>query len=217
MDFDDRALDGLLRELGRAPQSGDDEAFVARILARAERKTDWKPRLLIAAAVLVAALSFLFEPPATARMNFARQACLLPEAKSMRLLLNDGVLLGEVPIDAQVRVPAATPILLQAVDADGYAVWTAPSAVRPGASGARGGITLDKKAARTVDYARDVKPLLDRHCTGCHAEAEIVNPSTVKPFDARRSGLVTQSHAPIPAADRRHLALWVDLGASGRP
>jgi hypothetical protein len=62
-----------------------------------------------------------------------------------------------------------------------------------------------------------VKPLLDQHCAGCHAEAEIVNASTVKPFDARRSGLVTQSHAPIPAADRRHLALWVDLGAAGRP
>jgi len=217
MDSDDRALDGLLRELGRAPHSGADEAFVARVVARAERKTDWKPRLLIAAAVLVAALGFLFEPPATAPMDFARHACLHPEAKSMRLLLNDGVLLGEVPIDAQVRVPAATPILLQAVDADGYAVWTAPSVIRPSASGARGGIALDKKAARTVDYARDVKPLLDQHCAGCHVEAEIVSASTVKPFDARHSGLVTQTHAPIPAADRRHLALWADLGAPGRP
>jgi hypothetical protein len=225
MDRDDRALEGLLLELGRAPQSGADEAFVARILARAERKTAWKPRLLIAAAALVAALGFLVEPPATARIGFARQACLVPEARTMRLIAADGdrrLLLGEVPITAQARVPAATPILLQAVDVDGYAVWTAPQAIRLNPrevrSPAEGPVVpVDLKTARSVDYAREVKPLLDQHCAGCHAEAEIVNASTVKPFDARRSGLVTQSHAPIPAADRRHLALWVDLGAAGRP
>jgi hypothetical protein len=217
MDRDDRSLDGLLRELGRAPHSGADEAFVARILARADRKPSWKPRLLIAAAVLVAALGFLFEPPATGRLGFARQACLLPEARTMRLLLKDGVLLGEVPIDGQVRVPVATPILLQAVDADGYAIWTAPKAIRLNANGLRAGVFLDPKSARVVDYGHDVKPILDQHCVGCHAEAEILSASTVKPFDARRSSLVTQSHAPIPAGDRRHLALWVDLGAPGRP
>jgi hypothetical protein len=216
MDIDDRALDGLLRELSRAPQ-GADEAFLDRVFARTERKTDWKPRLLIAAAVLVAALGFLLEPPPTSRIGFAPQACLVPEAKSMRLLLDDGVLLGEVPIDAQVRVPVGIPIRLQAVDADGYAVWTAPSVTRPSASGLRTGIELDKKAARTVEYARDVKPLLDQHCAGCHVEAELVSAATVKPFEARRSPLVTQSHAPIPPADRRQLALWVDLGASSRP
>lgn len=216
MDIDDRALDGLLRELSRAPQ-GADEVFLGRVLARTEQKTDWKPRLLIAAAVLVAALGFLLEPPATARIGFAPQACLVPEAKSMRLLLNDGVLLGEVPIDAQVRVPAGIPIRLQAVDVDGYAVWTASGVMRPSASGVRGGIPLDKRTAKAIDYARDVKPILDQHCAGCHAESEIVTAAAVKPFEARKSALVTQTHAPIPAADRRQLALWVDLGATTRP
>ncbi len=216
MAVDDRALDGLLRELSRAPQ-GADEAFLSRLRARTERKPAWKPRLLLAAAGLLAALGFLLEPPATARIGFAPQACLVPEAKSMRLLLKDGALLGEVPIDAQVRVPAATPILLQAVDADGYAVWTAPSPIRAKADGARVGVPLDQKSARKIDYAHDVKPILDKHCAGCHAEAAIVTAATVKPFEARKSALVTQTHAPIPAADRRQLALWVDLGATVRP
>jgi hypothetical protein len=68
-------------------------------------------------------------------------------------------------------------------------------------------VTLDKKDAR----APDIKPILDRHCAGCHAESELL--ASAKPFDARNSALVTQTHAPLPAADRRQLALWVDLGA----
>lgn len=225
MDSDDRALDGLLLELARAPRPGADEAFVARILTRTQRPTDWKPRLFLVAAALFAALGFLLEPPATGRLGFVRQACLVPEARSMRLLLKDGdrhLLLGEVPIEAEARVPSGTPIVLQAVDAEGYALWTAPEAIRlqprevrsPGAGPV---FALDRKAARPVEYARDVKPILDQHCAGCHAENEMVGPSTVKPFDARRSALVTQSHAAIPEADRRQLALWVDLGALSRP
>ena len=39
-----------------------------------------------------------------ARLGFVPQACLVPEAKSMRLIAPGGVLLGEVPIDAFTRL-----------------------------------------------------------------------------------------------------------------
>jgi len=224
MDVDDRALDGLLRELSRAPR-GDDDAFLARLRDGAGRKTGRTPRLVAAAAVLLAALGFLLEPPPTARIGFATQACLVPEATTIRLLARDGdrrVLLGEVPIDAQARVPATLPILLQAVGPDGYALWTAPHEIRPAEHQARSSgsgplLTLDLRDAGTPDYARDVKPILDQHCAGCHAEGDLVSAATVRPFEARHSALVTQTHAPLPAAERRRLALWVDLGAIARP
>ena len=153
-------------------------------------------------------------------MGFPRQACLVPEAKSIRLLTKEGdrfLLLGEVPVNVQVRVPAETPIVLQAVGADGLALWTdrdeirlRPREVRTPSGGPV--VPLRKEAARAVDYRRDVKPILDHYCADCHADADLAAAAT--PFDARRSALVTQSHAALPAADRRQLALWVDLGAS---
>ena len=63
---------------------------------------------------------------------------------------------------------------------------------------------------------RDVKPILDKHCSGCHAESDLVR-AAVKPFEARRSPIVTQTHALLSDSERLQLALWVDLGASGRP
>lgn len=217
MDRDDLALDGLLRELARAPEG--DDAFVRRVLARTgprSRRPSRRAPIALAAAGLFVALGFLLDAPPAARMGFHAQACLVPDAKSMRVIAADGdrrVLLGEVPIDAQVLVPAATPILLQAVGADGMALWTDrdPLVLRPGeirAAATAPRATLEK---RSVDYRRDVKPLLDQHCSGCHAESELL--ATAKPFHARRSGLVTQTHGLLASTERRQIALWVDLGA----
>lgn len=219
MDPDRSAIDGLLRELARAPE-GDDEAFVQRVLA-GTRKPAAHPPVLFAAAVLVLAfgtfLAFPAQPP-TGRLGFARAACLVPDATQMRVLLKEPgsdrlFLLGQVPIGADARVPAETPILLQAVGPDGMALWTSPDwiQVRPSAAPA-----VAPKSSRRVDFARDVKPILDQHCSGCHAEADLVR-AAVKPFEARRSPIVTRSHALLPLAERQQLALWVDLGASGRP
>jgi len=213
MEREDFALDGLLRELARTPES--DDAFVRRVLARTQPRPGSRRALFfIAAAGLFAALGFLFEPAPTARMGFARQACLVPEAKSMRLLTMQGGLLGEVPIGAQVRVPANTVLLLQAVGADGMAVWTDREELRLKPREVRGApagpvATLRPKS---VDYRRDVKPILDQYCVGCHAENDLL--ASAKPFDARHSALVTQIHGLLPAPERRQLALWVDLGAA---
>jgi hypothetical protein len=221
MERDDLAIEGLLRELARAPR-GDDDAFVARVLARTRRAATWKPAAFAAAILLALGLVYAVAPDApTGRIDFSRQSCLLPDAARMRVLAKEPatgrlVLLGEVPIDAEPRVPASTPLLLQAVGRDGLALWTAPSFVKVRPSPSTPGPALGRKSARSVDFARDVKPILDQHCAGCHAEAELVR-SGVTPFEARRSPLVTQAHAAISSADRRQLALWVDLGASGRP
>jgi hypothetical protein len=222
MEREHLALDGLLRELARAP-GGDDDAFVERVLAGTRRPAGARHALLAAAGMLLAiGFAWAFAPDApTGRMAFSRPACLVPDAVRMRVLLGEPaterlLLLGEVPIDAEPRVPAGAPILLQAVGRDGMALWTAPTFTRVRKSPPTPGPALDPRSARSVEFARDVKPILDQHCSGCHAEADLVH-SAVKPFGARRSPLVTQSHAPISAAERSQLALWVDLGAPGRP
>jgi hypothetical protein len=215
------ALDGLLRELARAPEA--DAAFVGRVLARTRRPVATRNALIAAAALLFAmgfASAFAPEAP-TGRIAFSRQACLVPDAVRMRILMKEPareplLLLGEVPIDGEAQVPANAPILLQAVGRDGMALWTAPAFTRVRTSPATSGPKLAGKSARTVEFARDVKPILDQHCSGCHAEADLVH-SAVKPFEARRSSLVTQTHEPLSTGERRQLALWVDLGAVGRP
>jgi hypothetical protein len=217
MERDDLAIDGLLRELARAPE-GDDQAFVARVLARTETTTLPRGPILAAAAILLAMGVFLAVTPAapTVRIVAARPSCVT-DAAAMRLLMKDPgtnnlLMLGEVPVGAAARVPAGSEILLQAVGADGMAVWTAPRATKvPGTPA-----PIDRKSARTVEFVRDVKPILDQHCSGCHAEADLVR-GAVHPFEARRSPLVTQTHAPLSGAGRQQLALWVDLGATGRP
>jgi hypothetical protein len=221
MEHDHAALDGLLRELARAPEG--DDAFVERVLARTRGPAATR-KALSAAAALLLALSFAwaFAPDApTGRIAFSRQACLVPDAVRLRILMEEPareqlLLLGEVPIDAEVRVPAGAPLLLQAVGRDGLALWTAPAPTRVRASPPTPGPSLDRKSARTVEFARDVKPILKKHCSGCHAESDLIA-LAVKPFEARRSPLVTQSHEPLSAAERQQLALWVDLGAVGRP
>lgn len=222
MDREHLALDGLLRELARAP-GGQDDAFVAQVLSRARRPAFPRNALLAAAATLIAmGFAWAFAPEAaTGGIGFSRQACLVPDAVRMRILLKEPanehlLLLGEAPIDGQVRVPADAPLLLQAVGQDGMALWTSPSFVRVRKSPPTPGPSLDRKSARAVEFVRDVKPILDQHCSGCHADADLVH-SAVKPFEARRSALVTQTHSPLPDVERRQLALWVDLGAPGRP
>jgi hypothetical protein len=223
MERDDLAIDGLLRELARAPE-GEDHAFVSRVLARTQTPAFPRAALLAAAVIFLAMGVFLaFAPEApTGRIVAARPSCVGPDAARMRLLMKDAgtgrlLLLGEVPMDAAARVPAGSEILLQAVGADGLALWTSPRTTKVAGERRSGAaIALDRKDARSVEYTRDVKPILDQHCAGCHVEAELVR-SAVQPYEARRSPLVTQAHAPLSGAERQQLALWVDLGATGRP
>lgn len=217
MERDDLAIDGLLRELARAPE-GDDTAFMSRVLARTRKPTLPRAPILAAAAILFAMGVFLALTPAapTVRIVAARPSCVADAAR-MRLLMKDPatggfLLLEEVPVGAEARVPAGSEIRFQAIGADGMALWTSPRGTKLAGPVA----PIDRKGVRSVEFARDVKPILDQHCSGCHAEADLVRTS-VHPFDARRSPLVTQTHAPLSGAERQQLALWVDLGATGRP
>jgi len=217
MDRDDLAIDGLLRELARAPE-GDDHAFVERVLARTRKPTLPRAPILAAAAILLAMGLFLALTPAapTVRIVASHPSCVADAARTRLLMKDPGtgklLLLGEVPVGAVARVPAGGEILLQAVGADGMALWTSPRTMKVAGPAA----PSVPKEARSVEFARDVKPILDQHCSGCHADAELVRTS-VRPFEARRSSLVTQTHAPLSGAERQQLALWVDLGANGRP
>lgn len=222
MECDDLALDGLLRELSRA-EAGDDEAFVRRVLDRARPRRSILPAL--AAVALFATGVFFAAPwePPTGRIAYDRG--FFPEAASMRISSRDRAtgrmrLLGDLPFGRPARVPADVPLLVQAVAPDGMALWTAPWVeLRPReVRGAASGPVVDLSTpVRCLDYARDVKPILDLHCSGCHAEGDVVRGPRVRPFEARRSALVIQTHAPVSGADRQVLALWVDLGAPGRP
>src|SRR4030095_9011316 len=53
MERDDLAIDGLLRELARAPE-GEDHAFVSRVLARTRKPTLPHAPIVAAAAILFA-------------------------------------------------------------------------------------------------------------------------------------------------------------------
>lgn len=221
MERDDLALDGLIRELARAPE-GCDDLFVARVLSQARAPNSRRIWLAAAAAILLCAAAMLGVAPAapTGPIRFSGAACLVPEATHVRLLLKEPatdrlLLLGEVPIDSEPRVPADTPLVLQAVGPGGLALWTSPHPVRVRKAPQGSGLALDAKSARAVEYARDVKPILDQHCVGCHAEGELVQ-SAVRPFEARHSPLVMQTHAALSDVERRQLALWIDLGAPGR-
>ncbi|HZE95806.1 MAG TPA: hypothetical protein VE981_02150 [Planctomycetota bacterium] len=214
MTRDDAALDGLLRELARAPEG--DDAFVRRVMDRAERR----PRVRVflagaAASLILLAAGFLLEPPPTARIRVTPPACLRSETTSMRVVVPGRSAFDPVPVDALARVPAGVPLLLQAVGADGMALWTSPSTITLRPREIHGDGPAATPAERRMDYTRDVKPILDAHCAECHTEAELV--AAAKPYQARRSPVVTQTHAPVSAAERGRLALWVDLGASTRP
>jgi len=106
-------------------------------------------------------------------------------------------IVGTVPIEedgsAVFRVPARTPLLLQALDAEGKAVQLMRSwfAAQPGENVSCVGChetprdtavprvsIASRRAPREIDawfglargfdFAREVQPVLDRHCVGCH-------------------------------------------------
>src|SRR5689334_14608957 len=129
MEREDFAIDGLLRELARAPE-GDDHAFVARVMAGTRRSPSRRPALLAAAAILISVAAALALPAQApmGRIDFAGPACLVPDATRMRILMKEPgsgrlLMLGETPIRDDARVPAGTPLLLQALGADGMALW----------------------------------------------------------------------------------------------
>ena len=111
MERDDLALEGLLRELARAPE-GDDDAFVARVLAGTRKSEAHRPAILAAAVLLIGmSVLFAFPPaPATGRMELRHASCLVHDATQMRVLMKEPgtdrlLLLGQAPLDADVRVP----------------------------------------------------------------------------------------------------------------
>jgi len=106
-------------------------------------------------------------------------------------------IIGTVPVyedgSAKFRVPASTPITLQALDAEGKAVQIMRSwyTAMPGETASCVGchetpretplVRNDLAAARPIaeiepwygaargfDFAREVQPVLDRYCVGCH-------------------------------------------------
>lgn len=108
-------------------------------------------------------------------------------------------ILGTVPVEedgsALFRLPANTPVALQALDAEGKAVqlmrswYTAMPGERTScvgcheapseAAGTRVGLALQRAPseiapwrgpARGFDFEREVQPVLDAHCANCHSE-----------------------------------------------
>lgn len=106
-------------------------------------------------------------------------------------------ILGTVPVESDgsafFRAPARTPLTVQALDADGQAVqlmrsWfaaqpgervscigchTRPTDVMPDEKGLAArqsprDITPWNGPARGLSFTRDVQPVIDRHCAGCH-------------------------------------------------
>ncbi len=106
-------------------------------------------------------------------------------------------ILGSVPVyedgSAKFRIPASTPITLQALDAEGKAVQIMRSwyTAMPGETAAcvgchetpretplvRNDLATERPVveiepwygpARGFDFAREVQPVLDRYCVGCH-------------------------------------------------
>ncbi len=142
-------------------------------------------------------------------------------------------IVGTVPVEedgsAFFRVPANTPIAFQALDADGRAVqlmrsWytampgetvacagchepppqAAPSAMAAAARRAPRDVTPWRGPVRGFDFAREVQPVLDRHCAGCHDGTRPGLP------DLRREELV-RDYRGLPGSkldtDRMHPAM----------
>lgn len=147
-------------------------------------------------------------------------------------------IVGTVPVEedgsAFFRVPANTPLAFQALDADGRAVqlmrsWytampgetvacagchepppqAAPSVMAAAARRAPRDLTPWRGPARGFDFAREVQPVLDRHCAGCHDGARPGLP------DLRREELV-QGYKGLPGSrldtDRLHPSMRAETG-----
>ena len=140
--------------------------------------------------------------------------------------------LGEIDVDEdgsfQVQVPANLPIQLQALDADGMAlrssawIWaknkenrgcigchedgerTPENLVPKALEHAAPKLTLPPERRRTVDFRRDVMPILKVRCASCHTKAPLPLTSEqlayksllrqVQPGRARTSPLVWRIH-----------------------
>ncbi|MCP4859058.1 MAG: formylglycine-generating enzyme family protein [Fuerstiella sp.] len=127
-------------------------------------------------------------------------------------------ILGTVPVhedgSARFEVPASTPITLQPLDAEGKAVQLMRSwyTAMPGETtscvgchetphetpGSFGNLAADLPVSeitpwygpsRGFDFAREVQPVLDRHCVGCHDGQEGQDAGV--PLDLRREELVS--------------------------
>jgi hypothetical protein len=176
-------------------------------------------------------------------------------------------ILGEMAIEDdgsfQVEVPANTPFKVQVLDSDGLALRTsewiwiknkenrgcigchedpeltpenrlAKALTHPGAQ-----LTLAPEQRRTIDYGRDIRPLLDKKCANgsCHASGLA---KYIKPGEARNSPLVWSlygrvtsrpwdkvaprskvkvmppaGHGTLTDEERRTIVEWIDLGAVG--
>ncbi len=179
-------------------------------------------------------------------------------------------LLGEIDIDDdgsfQIQVPANLPIQLQALDADGMAlrssawIWAknkenrgcigchedgerAPENVAAKAlTHPPARLTLAPEKRRTVDFRRDIMPVLAAKCAnaGCHAPEFLESAGRfVTPGKARTSSLVWRIHGrgtarpwdrvaaapvspmpppgskPLTPEEKRAIVEWIDLGAHG--
>ncbi len=148
-------------------------------------------------------------------------------------------ILGTVPVEAdgsaRFTVPANTPVALQPLDADGRALalmrsWTTampgeqqscagchePQSRSPGgrptlaAGRAPSPLSPWLGPARGFGFEREVQPVLDRHCTGCHGGAA-GNPEpdlTRRPpvlLDARDPGYIVTPFPPAYLALRRYV------------
>lgn len=176
-------------------------------------------------------------------------------------------ILGETAIEGdgsfQVEVPANSPFKVQVLDGDGLALRTsewmwvknkenrgcigchedgeltpdnqlAKALTHPGAQ-----LTLAPEQRRTIDYLRDVQPLLEKRCGNgaCHASglARYVRPGearnsplvwslygrvTSRPWDkvpprARVKAMPPTGHGALTDQEKRTIVEWIDLGAVG--
>lgn len=154
-------------------------------------------------------------------------------------------LLGEVPLEADgsfhVQVPANTPLQLQLLDADGLAlrssawVWarnhanqgcvgchedperTPPNRMAKALLAPAAVLDMPVARRRTVDYRRDVAPVVKARCLGCHG------PSGRAPrLDGATEGTASGSpsrdyeallaRAVVPGEARRSRLVWHLLG-----
>jgi hypothetical protein len=178
--------------------------------------------------------------------------------------------LGEIDVEDDgsfnIQVPPNIPIELQLIDADGLAlrscswIWVRNNETR-GCIGCHEdgerapenrfvqavrkpsiGLTLPPQRRRSVDYQRDIVPILSGTCAGCHDEGlsydnllrsvrpgrartsplvwHLLNRVTVRPWD--RAAAAEAKHWTPPdrsvqmSADERQTILeWIDLGAQG--
>ena len=176
-------------------------------------------------------------------------------------------ILGETAMDDdgsfQVEVPANSPFKVQVLDGDGLAlrssewIWvknkenrgcigchedgelTPENQLPKALTHPAAQLTLPPEQRRTVDYLRDVQPLLEKKCgnASCHANglAKYVRPGearnsplvwslygrvTSRPWDkvpprAKVRTMPPAGHGTLSDEEKRTIVEWIDLGAVG--